>query len=59
MELRKIFARTYGVRAYDAEADAVLESLEGNRSERLLIISGIVDYTEGCSSSTTVLSRLV
>ena len=46
-KLRKIFGRSYGVRAYDAEADAVLESLEGNRSERFLIISGIVDYTDG------------
>ena len=46
-KLRKIFARTYGVRAYDAEADAVLESLEGNRNESFLIIRGIVDYTDG------------
>jgi hypothetical protein len=37
-KLRKIFGRSYGVRAYDAEADAVLESLEGNRSEQFLII---------------------
>jgi nucleoside phosphorylase len=46
-KLRKIFARTYGVRAYDAEADAVLESLEGNRNESFLIIRDIADYTDG------------
>ena len=46
-KLRKIFARIYGVRAYDAEADVVLEALEGNRSESCLIIRGIADYTDG------------
>jgi hypothetical protein len=42
-----MFAPIYGVRAYDAEADAVLESLEGNRSESYLIMRGIADYTDG------------
>ena len=45
-KLRKISGHSYGVREYDAEADAVLEALEGNRSEIFLIIRGIADYTD-------------
>jgi hypothetical protein len=55
-KLRKIFARTYGVRA---EADAVLESLEGNRNESFLIIRDIADYTDGSRKEWQVLSGLV
>lgn len=46
-KLRKVFARLYDVRAYDSEADAVLESLEGNRNESFLVIRGIADYADG------------
>lgn len=46
-KLRKTFSRLYGIKAYDMDTEAVLESLEGNRNESYLIIRGISDYTDG------------
>ncbi|XP_052077843.1 uncharacterized protein LOC127715718 [Mytilus californianus] len=46
-KLRKTFARLYGIKAYDLDTDAILESLEGNRNESFLIIRGIADYADG------------
>ncbi|CAG2212348.1 unnamed protein product [Mytilus edulis] len=40
-KLRKTFARLYGIKAYDLDTDAILESLEGNRNESFLIIRGL------------------
>ncbi|CAC5409417.1 unnamed protein product [Mytilus coruscus] len=46
-KLRKSFAGLYGIKAYDLDTDAILESLDGNRNESFLIIRGIADYAEG------------
>ncbi|CAC5424880.1 unnamed protein product [Mytilus coruscus] len=46
-KLRKTFARLYGIKAYDLDTDAILESLDGNRNESFLIIRGIADYADG------------
>ncbi|CAC5409421.1 unnamed protein product [Mytilus coruscus] len=46
-KLRKTFARLYGIKAYDLDTDAILESLEGNRNESFLIIRRIADYADG------------
>ncbi|CAC5366238.1 unnamed protein product [Mytilus coruscus] len=46
-KLRKTFARLYGIKAYDLDTDAILESLEGNRNESFFIIRGIADYADG------------
>ncbi|CAC5409420.1 unnamed protein product [Mytilus coruscus] len=40
-KLRKTFARLYGIKAYDLDTDAILESLDGNRNESFLIIRGL------------------
>lgn len=47
MKVRKIFAKLYGIKAYDTDTEDVLESLEGNRNESYLIIRGISDYGDG------------
>ncbi|CAC5425807.1 unnamed protein product [Mytilus coruscus] len=46
-KLRKTFARLYGIKAYDLDTEAILESLDGNRNESFLIIRGIADYADG------------
>ncbi|WAQ95473.1 hypothetical protein MAR_028163 [Mya arenaria] len=39
-ELRADFAKRFGVRAFDLDFEAVLESLEGNRNESFLVVRG-------------------
>ena len=41
------YAQTHGVRAFDTNIEAVLDSLEGNRNESFIIIRGISDYADG------------
>lgn len=45
--LRQSFAEINGIRAYDSDVTAVLESLEGNRNNSFIIIRGISDYSSG------------
>lgn len=45
--LRQSFAEINGIRAYDSDISAVLESLEGNRNNSFIIIRGISDYSSG------------
>ena len=45
--VRKEFADINGIKAFDPNLEAVLESLEGNRNESFLVIRGICDYTDG------------
>ena len=44
---RKEFADINGIKAFDPNLEAVLESLEGNRNESFLVIRGICDYVDG------------
>ncbi|WAQ95491.1 CPMD8-like protein [Mya arenaria] len=46
-ELRADFAKRFGVRAFDLDFEAVLESLEGNRNESFLVVRGVCDYVDG------------
>ncbi|GFS17523.1 C3 and PZP-like alpha-2-macroglobulin domain-containing protein 8 [Elysia marginata] len=45
--VRTDFAHMNGVKAFQQEHDAVLESLEGNCCESYLVILGMCDYTDG------------
>ncbi|XP_046369362.1 uncharacterized protein LOC124144153 isoform X3 [Haliotis rufescens] len=46
-DLRQDFSQMNNVKAFDAEYDSVLESLEGNRCDSFLIIRGMCDYVDG------------
>ncbi|RUS78721.1 hypothetical protein EGW08_013508 [Elysia chlorotica] len=45
--VRSDFALMNGVKAYQQEHDAVLESLEGNCCESYLVVLGMCDYADG------------
>lgn len=46
-EMRMEFAQLNGIKAFDLEFEAVLDSLEGNRNCSFLIIRGMADYGDG------------
>eukprot|EP00106_Octopus_bimaculoides_P008389 XP_014775831.1 PREDICTED: uncharacterized protein LOC106873116 [Octopus bimaculoides] len=46
-KMRKDFAQLNGIKAFDSEFDAVLDSLEGSRNCSFLVIRGMADYTDG------------
>lgn len=46
-EMRNEFAQLNGIKAFDLEFEAVLDSLEGNRNCSFLIIRGMADYGDG------------
>ncbi|VDP49847.1 unnamed protein product [Soboliphyme baturini] len=48
--LRNEFARRYGVICFDAEFDAVVQSIFGNRIGSWALIRGIADYVDGTKS---------
>ncbi|XP_070166948.1 uncharacterized protein [Polyergus mexicanus] len=46
-QLRQKFASRFGALAFDAEMDAVVESILGNCRENFVVIRGIADYKDG------------
>lgn len=46
-QLRQRFASHFGALAFDAEMDAVVESILGNCRESFTVIRGISDYKDG------------
>ncbi|XP_067208714.1 uncharacterized protein [Linepithema humile] len=46
-QLRQKFASRFGALAFDAEMDAVVESILGNCRENFAVIRGIADYKDG------------
>ncbi|XP_011159551.2 uncharacterized protein LOC105195713 isoform X4 [Solenopsis invicta] len=46
-QLRQKFATRFGALAFDAEMDAVVESILGNCRENFVVIRGIADYKDG------------
>ncbi|XP_018345778.1 PREDICTED: uncharacterized protein LOC108750650 isoform X2 [Trachymyrmex septentrionalis] len=46
-QLRQKFASRFGALAFDAEMDAVVESILGNCRENFIVIRGIADYKDG------------
>ncbi|XP_046740548.1 uncharacterized protein LOC124407967 isoform X3 [Diprion similis] len=46
-QLRQKFATKFGVLAFDAEMDAVVESVLGNCRESFAVVRGISDYKDG------------
>lgn len=46
-QLRQKFASKFGVLAFDAEMDAVVESVLGNCRESFAVVRGISDYKDG------------
>ena len=46
-QLRQEFAARHGVKAFDGELDAVIDSICGNRKEFYTLIRGIADYQTG------------
>ena len=46
-QLRQEFAARHGVKCYDAELDAVVDSICGNRKDQYTLIRGIADYQTG------------
>ncbi|KAI8767446.1 hypothetical protein BgiBS90_029594, partial [Biomphalaria glabrata] len=45
--LRHDFASRYGIQAFDAEFDQVMESITGNRKDSFMIVRGLADYIDG------------
>lgn len=46
-QLRQKFSSRFGALAFDAEMDAVVESILGNCRESFVVIRGISDYKDG------------
>ncbi|XP_015123699.1 uncharacterized protein LOC107045831 isoform X4 [Diachasma alloeum] len=46
-QLRQIFASRFGCLAFDAEMDAVVESILGNCRDSFAVVRGIADYKDG------------
>ena len=46
-QLRQEFAAKHGILAFDAELDAVMESIYGNRKDQYTLIRGMADYKDG------------
>ncbi len=46
-DLRQALAQSGGVRCFDAELGAVMESIYGNRKERYALVRGAADYGSG------------
>lgn len=46
-KMRKEFSQLNGIKAFDSEFDAVLNSLEGSRNCSFLVIRGMADYIDG------------
>lgn len=46
-QLRQKFSTKFGVLAFDAEMDAVVESVLGNCRESFAVVRGISDYKDG------------
>ncbi|XP_041357320.1 uncharacterized protein LOC121374324 isoform X2 [Gigantopelta aegis] len=46
-ELKFDFSHMNGVRCFDHDYEAVIDSLEGNRNDSFLIIRGMCDYVDG------------
>ncbi|XP_064608502.1 uncharacterized protein LOC135472764 isoform X2 [Liolophura sinensis] len=57
--MRREFAEMNGIKAYDAEYDAVLQSLEGNRNDSFLLIRGMADYVDGSNKDWQPYAALV
>lgn len=45
--LRQSMISKFGIRAFDSEFDAVVESIHGNRKDSYIFIRGISDYRDG------------
>ena len=46
-DLKVDFAAITGVVGYDQETDAILDAIEGSRSESFILIRGVADYCNG------------
>ena len=46
-QLRQEFSCRHQVQCYDAELDAVVESIYGNRKDCYMLIRGMTDYKDG------------
>lgn len=57
--MRREFAEMNGIKAYDAEYDAVLQSLEGNRNDSVLLVRGMADYVDGSNKDWQPYAALV
>ena len=48
-QLRQEMAKRGGIRCFDAELDAVVDSICGNRKDQYMLIRGMTDYKDGSS----------
>lgn len=46
-QLRQKFASRFGILAFDAEMDAVVDSILGNCRDSFAVVRGIADYKDG------------
>ena len=49
-QLRQEFSVRHGIRAFDTELHAVVESIYGNRKDQYTLIRGIADYRDGSTN---------